>query len=97
LHTYQELTECNEIKFLVHPFLSLVLSFVYLPVYLYGYAAREDYRRTVPEIRGGQYENLPEKVEFSKLQKCRKIDVVHAAAIKKMLTILPCMSNMSEI
>ena len=34
-------------------------------MYLYGYAASD--RNTVPEIRSGQYENLPEKVEFGKL------------------------------
>ena len=39
-----------------------------MKVYLYGHAAREEYRNTVPQIRIGQYEKLPEKVEeFGKL------------------------------
>ena len=37
-----------------------------IPVYLYGYAAHEDYRRSVPDIRSGQYENLPEKLKDEK-------------------------------
>ncbi len=31
-------------------------------VYLYGEAAGEDFRRSVPQIRAGEYEGLPEKV-----------------------------------
>ena len=31
-------------------------------VYLYGEAATEDHRKTVPQIRLGEYEGLPEKV-----------------------------------
>lgn len=27
-----------------------------IPTYLYGYAATKDYRRTVPDIRLGEYE-----------------------------------------
>ncbi|KAK2164306.1 hypothetical protein LSH36_66g07035 [Paralvinella palmiformis] len=33
-----------------------------IPVYLYGEAAAEDYRRTVPQIRSGEYEGLSEKL-----------------------------------
>jgi len=33
-----------------------------IPVYLYGYAATEDYRRYVPDIRQGEYEGLKEKI-----------------------------------
>ena len=36
-------------------------------MYLYGHAANEEYRSTVPQIRSGQYENLPEKVLESPL------------------------------
>jgi glutamate formiminotransferase len=31
-------------------------------VYLYGYAATQEHRKTLPQIRAGEYEGLPEKV-----------------------------------
>jgi len=34
-----------------------------LPVYLYGFAAKQDYRRSVPQIRSGEYEGLSEKIK----------------------------------
>ncbi|KAI0227493.1 Formimidoyltransferase-cyclodeaminase [Lamellibrachia satsuma] len=34
-----------------------------IPVYLYGEAATEDYRNTVPKIRVGEYEGLVEKLQ----------------------------------
>ncbi|KAL4687862.1 hypothetical protein H8957_004831 [Semnopithecus entellus] len=34
-----------------------------VPVYLYGEAARTDSRRTLPAIRAGEYEALPEKLQ----------------------------------
>ncbi|OQR79526.1 formimidoyltransferase-cyclodeaminase-like [Tropilaelaps mercedesae] len=34
-----------------------------VPVFLYGYAARQDYRRSVAQIRAGQYEGLAAKLE----------------------------------
>ena len=33
-----------------------------VPVYLYGEAATEEHRKTVPQIRLGEYEGLIEKV-----------------------------------
>ncbi|KAH9384678.1 hypothetical protein HPB48_026689 [Haemaphysalis longicornis] len=33
-----------------------------VPVYLYGFAAQHDYRRSVPQIRSGEYEGLCEKI-----------------------------------
>ena len=33
-----------------------------VPVYLYGHAARADHRRTLQQIRAGEYEGLPEKI-----------------------------------
>lgn len=33
-----------------------------LPIYLYGFAAGADYRRTVPQIRAGEYEGIEKKV-----------------------------------
>ena len=36
-----------------------------VPVYLYGLAAEKgDYRRTMPQIRAGEYEGLADKVIF---------------------------------
>ena len=32
------------------------------PVYLYGYASDKEHRKTVPQIRAGEYEGLAEKV-----------------------------------
>ncbi len=34
-----------------------------IPIYLYEYAAREDYRRNLADIRAGEYEALPEKLK----------------------------------
>uniref|UniRef100_A0A2R5LEJ1 Formimidoyltransferase-cyclodeaminase n=1 Tax=Ornithodoros turicata TaxID=34597 RepID=A0A2R5LEJ1_9ACAR len=33
-----------------------------VPVYVYGFAAQQDNRRTVPQIRAGEYEGLSEKI-----------------------------------
>jgi glutamate formiminotransferase/formiminotetrahydrofolate cyclodeaminase len=33
-----------------------------IPVYLYGHAARADHRRTLQQIRAGEYEGLPERI-----------------------------------
>ena len=33
-------------------------------VYLYGEAAVATHRKTVPQIRAGEYEGLPEKVNY---------------------------------
>ncbi len=37
-----------------------------IPVYLYEYAAKEDYRRNLADIRAGEYEGLPEKLKDEK-------------------------------
>ncbi len=37
-----------------------------IPVYLYEYAAKEDYRRNLADIRAGEYESLPEKLKDEK-------------------------------
>ena len=37
-------------------------QFYFFVVYLYGYASNKDYRKTVPQIRAGEYEGLSEKV-----------------------------------
>ena len=33
-----------------------------IPVFLYGEASTRDYRKTMPQIRSGEYENLKDKV-----------------------------------
>ena len=33
-----------------------------ISVYLYGEAATEDHRKTLPQVRAGEYEGLPDKV-----------------------------------
>jgi glutamate formiminotransferase/formiminotetrahydrofolate cyclodeaminase len=43
-------------------FAERLASELLVPVYLYGEAATEDYRKTVPQIRAGEYEGLPEKL-----------------------------------
>ncbi|XP_015773211.1 PREDICTED: formimidoyltransferase-cyclodeaminase-like [Acropora digitifera] len=43
---------------------SFKLSFVvFFAVYLYGYASEREYRKTVPQIRAGEYEGLSEKIK----------------------------------
>jgi len=37
---------------------------VVVAVYLYGAASTSDYRKTVPQIRAGEYEGLQEKVRY---------------------------------
>ena len=39
-----------------------LLVFCCKSVYLYGEASTQDYRKTVPQIRAGEYEGLAEKV-----------------------------------
>lgn len=36
-----------------------------IPVYLYGFASNKDYRKTMPQIRSGEYEGLSEKLKDS--------------------------------
>ncbi|KAJ3584218.1 hypothetical protein NHX12_014714 [Muraenolepis orangiensis] len=38
-------------------------SMLHVPVYLYGEAARSEKRRTLPSVRAGEYEALPEKLK----------------------------------
>ena len=51
---------CNLIVLLIH---SICKFTVCLPVYLYGEAASEDHRKTLPQVRAGEYEGLLEKVK----------------------------------
>ncbi|XP_014672293.1 PREDICTED: formimidoyltransferase-cyclodeaminase-like [Priapulus caudatus] len=36
-------------------------SYPALPVFLYGYSSKQDYRKTMPQIRSGEYEGLKDK------------------------------------
>ena len=41
---------------------SLLASELQVPVFLYGEASDRDYRKTMPQIRAGEYEGLESKV-----------------------------------
>ncbi len=43
----------------------IVSNVALLVVYLYGEAAEDEKRKTVPQIRAGEYESLPEKVSIN--------------------------------
>lgn len=43
-----------------------------IPIYLYGYASTQGYRKTVPQIRAGEYEGLKDKVSFINCQDLKK-------------------------
>ena len=40
----------------------LLAQHLSVPVYLYGSSSTRDYRKTMPQIRAGEYEGLQEKV-----------------------------------
>lgn len=46
-------------------FAERVARALHIPVYLYEYAARQAYRRALPDIRKGQYEGLAKKMQLS--------------------------------
>ena len=50
-------------------FASLLASELEVPVFLYGEASQQDYRKTMPQIRAGEYEGLETKVgwKFSQI------------------------------
>ncbi|XP_028968997.1 LOW QUALITY PROTEIN: formimidoyltransferase-cyclodeaminase-like [Galendromus occidentalis] len=56
--------EMEECIYCACKFAEKLSSELRVPVYLYGYAARQDYRRTVPQIRSGEYEGLANKLEL---------------------------------
>ncbi|HEY5610857.1 MAG TPA: glutamate formimidoyltransferase [Thermoanaerobaculia bacterium] len=51
-----------------------------LPVYLYEYAAKADYRRELPAIRSGGFENFPEKIKDPRWQPDYGPATVHPTA-----------------
>jgi len=58
----QEVTveECVEIS---KKFGQRLATELKIPVFLYGYAATKEYRKTMPQIRSGEYEGLAEKLQ----------------------------------
>lgn len=54
-----DMKDCVQMAKMCAERLSLALN---VPVYLYGFAAKADYRRLVPDIRQGEYEGLREKI-----------------------------------
>ena len=53
--------ECVEVS---KRFASRLAEELKIPVYLYGSASEKEYRKTMPQIRAGEYEGLKEKVGF---------------------------------
>ncbi len=51
--------ECVELSWQLGSRLATELG---VPVFLYEYASERDYRKSVPQIRAGEYEGLEEKV-----------------------------------
>ena len=45
-------------------FASLLAEELAVPVFLYGEASQQDYRKTMPQIRAGEYEGLETKVSW---------------------------------
>lgn len=56
--------EMEECVYCARKFAEKLANELKVPVYLYGYAARHDYRRTVPQIRSGEYEGLANKIDL---------------------------------
>ena len=57
--------ECVEVA---RRFASLLAEELSVPVFLYGEASQRDYRKTMPQIRAGEYEGLEAKVSCSDSQ-----------------------------
>lgn len=54
--------EIEECIFCARKFSEKLSAELKVPVYLYGYAAHQEYRKTVPQIRAGEYEGILEKI-----------------------------------
>lgn len=54
--------EMEECIYCARKFAEKLAAEMKVPVYLYGYAAQQDHRKTVPQIRSGEYEGIPEKI-----------------------------------
>ena len=55
--TMEDCIECS------HKFGCQLADSLNVPVYLYEYSATKDYRKTLPQIRSGEYEGLRDKVQ----------------------------------
>ncbi|KAG8193608.1 hypothetical protein JTE90_000241 [Oedothorax gibbosus] len=54
--------EMEECIFCARKFAAKLAAELKVPVYLYGYASEQEYRKTVPQIRAGEYEGILEKI-----------------------------------
>ena len=54
--------EMEEAVYCARKFASKLASTLNVLVYLYGYASHSEYRRSVPQIRTGEYEGLKDKL-----------------------------------
>ncbi|GFT83352.1 formimidoyltransferase-cyclodeaminase [Nephila pilipes] len=54
--------EMEECIFCARKFAEKLSAELKVPVYLYGYASDQEYRKTVPQIRAGEYEGILEKI-----------------------------------
>ena len=54
--TVEECVECAK------KFGARLAEILNVPVYLYGEASNRDYRKTMPQIRAGEYEGIKDKV-----------------------------------
>lgn len=54
--------EMEECIFCARKFAEKLSVELKVPVYLYGYASDQEYRKTVPQIRAGEYEGILEKI-----------------------------------
>lgn len=57
--------EMEECIYCAQKFAKKLAEQLKVPVYLYGFAAKQSYRRTVPQIRSGEYEGLQDKLTQS--------------------------------
>lgn len=64
-------------------------------VYLYGEAARQEKRRSLPAIRVGEYEALPEKVLFSSDNGTLGL-IIHVFTSKLLILIIPSVCDPVE-
>ncbi|GIX77553.1 formimidoyltransferase-cyclodeaminase [Caerostris darwini] len=54
--------EMEECIFCARKFAEKLSAELKVPIYLYGYASDQEYRKTVPQIRAGEYEGILEKI-----------------------------------
>lgn len=97
---------CNYSKSkIVDQLLTAVSDNFGFPVYLYGYASDNEHRKTVPQIRAGEYEGLAEKVSaFSgwskkyivKQKATWSLQILHSGLLDPLLYLLVFAVNLKE-